>query len=827
MKVSSSSSDSFISKLLGDSDLEGKFDLGLEWSPTSGLKIKGSGNLEVSIPIHINTGILEIDTIHLSLDIQDDGTLSSRALSDFRGKLGPLSLLVEHIGAKIDVNFPSSANAEYGIFDLKSSFTPPSGIALSINAQKFSGGGYLYIGENRYAGVINLNFQGVINFTAIAIINTKLPGGREGYALLLVITADGFKPIQLGLGFTLNGIGGLLALHRTMDLEVLRAGIRDGISDRLLFPEKPLENIDLILSDLESVFPIEEGRFVFGPMFIIGWGGVKTLLEIKIGLLIEVPNPVKVAITGVLRTILPTEGDGAEVVIINVSFLGTFEPEKKMIAFDASLFNSRILNFTLEGDMAFRLLYGDKPNFLLSVGGFHPAFQPPPMALGSLQRLTLSLLDEEKAKVQLEMYFAVTSNTVQVGAHMAAVFQAMGYEVVGHLGFDALFQFNPFYFKVDIQIGFALMKNGKEKAAINVALHVEGPTPWKVSGYAEMKILGIEFQLNFDKTFGEERHTILPNVDLWPLLREELMNDANWTVLLPVGGQELVQIRVPEPPPNAAPGSLVISPAGSIQVSQRLIPLKTVLQQYGNQGIDGSNRFEITRFTLNGVDIGTLADSYETFAPAQYQRLSDAEKLSGSSFISAISGVKTAESYASKNGPAVMRDISYDVILIDGPDRYYLLNSYLANANKQQADFNTGDDVGLKTVKNGQAESLNTGVKTNLPNDRYRYVIGADRLETHRKNGATGQSQWAKVNQAKQLVTDRKIPVLEERYRIVHTGTLDPYIDTGIYLESDARNVLAGILVAHPALHDDLRIVPEYAVSEIAYIDESLNLANA
>ena len=49
------------------------------------------------------------------------------------------------------------------------------------------------------------------------------------------------------------------------------------------------------------------------------------------------------------------------------------------------------------------------------VGGFHPAFTPPPMGLGSLQRLGIDDLRRQPA-ARAETYFAITSNTVQFGA---------------------------------------------------------------------------------------------------------------------------------------------------------------------------------------------------------------------------------------------------------------------------------------------------------------------------------------------------------------------------------------------------------------------------
>ena len=47
------------------------------------------------------------------------------------------------------------------------------------------------------------------------------------FSLLIIIFAEDFTPIPLGYGFTLNGIGGLLGVNRTVVVDVLRAGIKN------------------------------------------------------------------------------------------------------------------------------------------------------------------------------------------------------------------------------------------------------------------------------------------------------------------------------------------------------------------------------------------------------------------------------------------------------------------------------------------------------------------------------------------------------------------------------------------------------------------------
>ena len=93
--------------------------------------------------------------------------------------------------------------------------------------------------------------------------------------------------------------------------------------------------------------------------------------------------------------------------------------------------------------MGLLVAFGDDANFVVSVGGFHPRFSPPPLPFPSPRRIAISLLNTPVARMRVEGYFAVTSNTVQFGARVEVFFGLDVLNVKGHLAFDALFQFSP------------------------------------------------------------------------------------------------------------------------------------------------------------------------------------------------------------------------------------------------------------------------------------------------------------------------------------------------------------------------------------------------
>ena len=56
-------------------------------------------------------------------------------------------------------------------------------------------------------------------------------------------------------------------------IDRLRSGVRDGTLNSILFPQDVVANANRILSDLRQVFPPTAGRFIFGPMARLAWGG--------------------------------------------------------------------------------------------------------------------------------------------------------------------------------------------------------------------------------------------------------------------------------------------------------------------------------------------------------------------------------------------------------------------------------------------------------------------------------------------------------------------------------------------------------------------------
>jgi hypothetical protein len=331
--------------------------------------------------------------------------------------------------------------------------------------------------------------------------------------------------------------------------------------------------------------------------------------------------------------------DDIAILNLQVNFVGIVDFERRELTFDASLFDSRVLTFTLTGDMAVRIYWGDNANFLLTVGGFHPAYSPPPMGLGTLRRLAIVLFAGNPS-LRAEAYFAVTSNTVQFGAKIELRAGASVFNVYGFLSLDALLTFDPFHFVVQIGAMLAVRSGSSTLFSVRLDLMLEGPSPWHAKGKASFEIgfiFTVTISVRFDVTFGDVIDSLLAPLRVLDLLVEALNQRGNWSAV-GRGVSPLVATR-----DLGTRSAEIIHPMGSLAVSQKLVPLGLPINRFGARRIDGGNQFSIGALSTGGSTIPVVPVE-EQFAPAQFIDMSDAEKLSRRSFEPFAAGIEARSS---------------------------------------------------------------------------------------------------------------------------------------------------------------------------------------
>jgi hypothetical protein len=683
-------------------------------------------------------------------------------------------VVVDRIGALVDLTFPPNSSGNLGPVQLSPAFKFPTGIGMSVDSGAISGGGFLYIDQpnGRYGGAVELSIY-QIAVKAFGLIETRVPG--VDFSFVILISAE-FPPVQLGFGFTLNGVGGIIGINRRVDAKALAEKVASGALDHVLFPHNVTENAPAIIADLQAIFPAAADRYLFGPLAKIGWG-TPTLVEAQLGIILELPNPI-LTILGTLRARLPKVKDGdTALVILNMDVVGRLDFPKKHFELDAQLRDSTAGRYVISGQMAMRLDWGNRPNFAISVGGFNTAFTPPP-GFPPLRRMAIELGLKDNPSVALTGYFALTSNTAQVGAKLEAWVSKYGATLTGNLGFDAIIVFSPFSFEARLYggvhvdflgCGFTLTFEGT----------LSGPSPWRIHGHVCVGVWFAEACVGFNETLGSESKPTLPSLDPWfgsPVgallvdqevggLRPAIEDLRNWEGVLPAGAFTGVTYI------ERKPAVLRVDPVGVATFRQKSVPLNYDITRFAGTTPSRTGEIKVTTVTVGSGTPATATMVKDYFAPAQYRQMPEAEQLSSEAFEYLDAGA-AIESRKVTNGAIQAETIQYRTFTID-------------------ADGNV-DEPGIQhTPTTAQLEGMSTASSASRP---------AIRL--------TGASRF----------TDRRLPVkLTDDlpvFGVAFRGTLGavPNLATGI-TRSQANALLAGAAGSVAANRRALQITPSFLLA--------------
>jgi hypothetical protein len=487
------------------------------------------------------------------------------------------------------------------------------------------------------------------------------PANRNPLSFLVVLSAR-FPPpgIQIGFGFAVSGIGGIFGLARRADVDAITGAVLDGTLSGLMFPDDPERDAARVAAALPRLFPDAPGRVLFGPMVEINWAG--GLLKGQAAVIVELYDPPKFVLLGRLVVDLPTSD--LALVHLEVRFMAAFDlggPEVRIVA---SLTGSYIVGLDLYGDLLLLIRGGPGATFVLSAGGFHPAFRPPD-GIPVLKRIGMSI-SIAIVELRYESYVAITTTSVQFGARVELTAEIADCGVHGWLGFDALFEWAPrFHFSVGITAGIEVEVFGETIAAVRLDGLLEGPSPWHIRAHGEVEVLFVTVPITLDETFGDEPTAIDQPPDVATALHDELVRPASWAMRPPDADRDGVLLS------DRAAGDVaagrVLHPNGSLTVRQKLLPLGVGIERFGGHAVPTQ------RWVLSGVRLRegeeprppteTLRDS---FALGTFRTLSVEEQLSTAAFIELDAGARLSPTGVG-HADARPAELDWETIVV-GPD---------------------------------------------------------------------------------------------------------------------------------------------------------------
>lgn len=665
LTVAGGDGDSFLADVLGDAPVIVGLDLDATWSSRQGLSFAGSTSFDIDLALSEQIGPLMLESVRIALAGTDGITIEATVTGGLT--IGPFSAFVENIGLRATAAPASSgATGVLGPLDVSFAFCPPTTIGLGLDIDGVvSGGGIIGLEPDigRYWGAVALEFPAV-GLGAVVVVDTQLPGDPDGWALFASVFAT-FPSIPLGFGFFLSGVGGIVCLNRTMDAEAIASGLKSGAVDAILFPDDPVNDAQLIISQLDSWFPFAEGSAVFGIAATITWGTPTAIVTGQLGVMVSFPD-LDIAILGSVFLALPTEEEA--LIELHMDTIGVIDVSEGTVLVAASLYDSSLLQtINLSGDMAMYARVSGAPYFLLSVGGYHPNFQPPgglPASVTDLRRMRAEVAISDDIWYALEAYVAITSNTVQFGSlaelEASAKFLLSTYTARGSVGFDVLLVFSPFKFTADFHASVSVTAGDgdKELLAVSLAAHLEGPKPWFATGVASFDFFGIS--VSFEVAFGGSAPEIAPpRINVLDLVLAAFDDAGAWRAEVGTGASPVIVTEEES-------DELWVRPDGELVATQTLAPLDRPMQVYGTYAIDGPTRLGITDAGIDGVDAVDWGAAPDWFAPALYDEMTRAEKLEAPSYEEMTAGVSLTSGAASfRASDATVVTPDYEVRIID------------------------------------------------------------------------------------------------------------------------------------------------------------------
>jgi hypothetical protein len=120
---------------------------------------------------------------------------------------------------------------------------------------------------------------------------------------------------------------------------------------------------------------------------------------------------------------------------------------------------------------------------------------------------------------------------------------------------------------------------------------------------------------------------------------------------------------------------MVLHPVGTLQVSQRAVPLDLTIDTVGAQKPSDANYFQVQ---VTSTGLVKVKDLTEPFAPAQFKSFDDAAKLSQPAYSPLHSGVELSSAAgALASGTALGRRVRYAMTIIDTNYRRFVNRFYL------------------------------------------------------------------------------------------------------------------------------------------------------
>ena len=214
---------------------------------------------------------------------------------------------------------------------------------------------------------------------------------------------------------------------------------------------------------------------------------------------------------GVSNVTAPPGLTGTPAAKLELLLKGSFLPDAGFLGIQAQLTPASYLlsqSCHLSGGFAFFSWFGDSPHhgdFVLSVGGYHPAFRKP-AHYPDVPRLALNWKVDDSLTVKGQTYFALTPSALMAGGALEANWVSDCVRAWFKFAADMLLEWKPYHYRasasveIGVELTFELCGTHHLSVEVGAALSVWGP---EFSGRAIIDLTVISVQVAFGPTATE------------------------------------------------------------------------------------------------------------------------------------------------------------------------------------------------------------------------------------------------------------------------------------------------------------------------------------
>jgi hypothetical protein len=637
------------------------FDLEARAAVRGGIQFTGGAGGDVLIPVNVRipvfVGALTVQAVRirglLSTDNQSTGFSLAGTVNVAIELFTILTIQVSGLGASYDAGTSPAQDGNIGGV-MKHGWNPvlPTGAGLSLKAWKISGGGALFYDSAKeiLSGAIELNIADKVDLKGIGLYQRASATTQKNWLALVTLEVPSYFP-----AVQLVGLGLLYGSDRGASKDALLASIGNGNLSAVLFGSDLIKNSAAFIAALETLFPAQPGSSVLG--FLAKFTAFAEMISLSIGVIFEhsVTYAERIYVVGRLVAVCPTPKAGIPIdpkkcpIYIQADGVALWDSATDTLDLRIQLNNSRIWGGELTGGVG--IYYGPKRNDVavqgtyVSVGGFHPDYQPPP-SLYVPPRLTLTVSKGDHLKIQVMAYFAFTPTSLQAGIGGKLEAHLYGFGIRGTFNLDILIGFDGNY-SVGASASVELLLGSETIAAVAFSGKLTGMGPTVLSGKVSLQLLFWSIDKSGSLQITDDDTSEIVQPDVAAALADSVSVASNWENS---GSQGLTLS-------DQKRDGVWLSPSGPLRFRQSVVPLNIPIVRFGSVRLDTP---QILTLSAPNASPPLLAGD---FALGMFLDLSQEEILSGEGFEQRDAGFEIARALSS--GVPITTSDDFEEILID------------------------------------------------------------------------------------------------------------------------------------------------------------------